>query len=1114
MQVKTNKTKVSIKDFYCLSTEDYETLMEEGQVTVKGITITKKDTDVYMIPDELASSTNDGYMSKEDKSKLDAIDPTSVPVNDVKVNDVSVVTAGVANVTVPTDYVNLSTNQEIDGVKTFIERPRAVDHYASTSKNLFKKDFSIFDNQGGTGGIYTYFKLPDDTKTYTLSVRLKDSTVSAVNGSVFGYTTNGGNGSGPMRWLLNKDTINVESVVLTPTSPRFISMYPGNQATFDAFISRYNIQLEEGDTMTDYEDPSGSIHPVYENVALVTDIPALGDAAYKNYTSSVTSSSSDLVTSGAVYTAIDNLPEPMVFKGTLGTNGTITDLPTASSSNEGYTYKVITAGTYASISAKVGDVFVSNGSEWILIPAGDIDSDTWRGINVNGTALLGSAISTGAVNFKNGTNVTISGSGNNITISSTDTNYYPSRSYTAGLQISTSQGIANTCALYVPYASNTQSGVITTGVQSFSGQKTFYDKVFVDDIGIDGLATFNGNLLLGGSQIISGDTNYGLVIPDTSSYTANKTLATTDDIPDDSNLVHKTGNETIDGVKTFFERPLSRQIYKKIEYIQASGTTSAFPYIRTLVKRGAEYGETESLSCILDGYFTETQTQGYCGYDGGGQLGQRNGYWSTEGGNSTVSALTRSTILQVINFNSGYDTLYKDGEQIATRRVSTAVSYSTQSDYPLFVAYNGRYSYQPCTSLRLYSFKMYAGDYFNSPDTCVLIRDFIPILDIDGSPCLLDLVSNKVFTNQGLGSFVGGDEIGTISVDSQLLTNSDVSPVALTNDYNSLDNKPALGDAASKSYTSSVTSGNMNLVTSGGVYTAINNLSNSLATVATSGDYDDLINKPITTSTFVNDGDGITQNDPYAKISDITTPTFIATTFNPGTAITFSQEDLADMYENQYDIIRVTTEILPNVFFNLSFRKTADTEASGLTSVKYDYTTCTNNNQLEEICFQVLKSNDTYSTTSYHLQLANSPVTDVQTSDGTSIVNNTIATLPSIYAHHIYIVGGNQNKTNVYCTLITNFSTSFDLPSFIAYINNMDSTGTVSATGTVIYNRVGTVEYCRAVAALIPGDPANNTIGIVYHDTGDAGVVKTYTAKQGTGNLDLTSLSDMVVKIM
>lgn len=151
-------------------------------------------------------------------------------------------------------------------------------------------------------------------------------------------------------------------------------------------------------------------------VAEILNKPTLGTAAAKDYTASVTQSSTDLVTSGAVWTAIDNLPEPMVFKGTLGTGGTITTLPTASASNEGDTYKVITAGTYAGQSAKVGDVFVSNGSEWVLIPAGDTDSDTWRAINVNGTQLLGSAISTGAVNFKSGTNAQFSGSGNDVSV--------------------------------------------------------------------------------------------------------------------------------------------------------------------------------------------------------------------------------------------------------------------------------------------------------------------------------------------------------------------------------------------------------------------------------------------------------------------------------------------------------------------------------------------------------------------------------------------------------------------------------------------------------------------------------------------------------------------------
>lgn len=116
---------------------------------------------------------------------------------------------------------------------------------------------------------------------------------------------------------------------------------------------------------------------------------------------------------------ISNLPAPMIFKGTLGTGGTITTLPTASSDNEGFTYKVITDGTYASQVAKAGDMFTSNGSEWIYIPSGDETfTDTWRGIKVNGTEKLGSAISSGEVDFINGTNTTVSfnSTGNKIKV--------------------------------------------------------------------------------------------------------------------------------------------------------------------------------------------------------------------------------------------------------------------------------------------------------------------------------------------------------------------------------------------------------------------------------------------------------------------------------------------------------------------------------------------------------------------------------------------------------------------------------------------------------------------------------------------------------------------------
>lgn len=90
-----------------------------------------------------------------------------------------------------------------------------------------------------------------------------------------------------------------------------------------------------------------------------------------------------LPTKAYVDTQIANLPEPMIFKGSLGTGGTITSLPTAAAANEGFTYKVITAGTYASKAAKVGDTFISTGSAWELIPSGDEPSGTVTSVGVS-----------------------------------------------------------------------------------------------------------------------------------------------------------------------------------------------------------------------------------------------------------------------------------------------------------------------------------------------------------------------------------------------------------------------------------------------------------------------------------------------------------------------------------------------------------------------------------------------------------------------------------------------------------------------------------------------------------------------------------------------------------
>ncbi len=92
----------------------------------------------------------------------------------------------------------------------------------------------------------------------------------------------------------------------------------------------------------------------------------------KSYTdasvSTLKGSASDANTSITVYgvknyaknyaDSILSANDAMVFKGTIGTGGTITVLPTSGYS-AGWTYKVITAGTYAGQKCEVGDMIVA-----------------------------------------------------------------------------------------------------------------------------------------------------------------------------------------------------------------------------------------------------------------------------------------------------------------------------------------------------------------------------------------------------------------------------------------------------------------------------------------------------------------------------------------------------------------------------------------------------------------------------------------------------------------------------------------------------------------------------------------------------------------------------------
>lgn len=90
-------------------------------------------------------------------------------------------------------------------------------------------------------------------------------------------------------------------------------------------------------------------------------------------TATAGTNTTQIATTAFVQTAVSGVAGAMYFKGTIGTGGTAgTTLPTTGV-KVGDTYKIVTAGTYASQAAKVGDLFIATATTptWAYVPSGD-----------------------------------------------------------------------------------------------------------------------------------------------------------------------------------------------------------------------------------------------------------------------------------------------------------------------------------------------------------------------------------------------------------------------------------------------------------------------------------------------------------------------------------------------------------------------------------------------------------------------------------------------------------------------------------------------------------------------------------------------------------------------
>lgn len=137
--------------------------------------------------------------------------------------------------------------------------------------------------------------------------------------------------------------------------------------TFQGASNGFKVTPSNGETQTVIVSPSIKNNVTKTNAATTAGyIPKFNDTTgviENGYSVQTTlaSSSTAIPTAAAVVAAIDNkiaAADAMIYKGTLGTDGTVTKVP-ANGYKVGWTYKVITAGTYAGIKCEVGDMLIA-----------------------------------------------------------------------------------------------------------------------------------------------------------------------------------------------------------------------------------------------------------------------------------------------------------------------------------------------------------------------------------------------------------------------------------------------------------------------------------------------------------------------------------------------------------------------------------------------------------------------------------------------------------------------------------------------------------------------------------------------------------------------------------
>lgn len=357
----------NLKNVIYLSNEDYLELVTTGTVTINGTTLQYSDDDVYITPDILASATENGLMSAEDKAKLDNLPASAISgsYNDLTNKP----TIGNATITIQKNGTN------VDSFTTNATSNKSINISVPTKISDLTDDSSFLKKSGGT--MTGQLKWQDSTALpranygteaaleYILGIRA----FSDGGGTLYEKKSEFLSGYATQTWVNNKGyTTNAGTVTSVGAGTGLsISGTASVNPTVNVASTHKLPTTTEWNAKANTADLGSA---AYEDVGTTAGTIPVLDSSGKIPLSLLPSAITGQMVYGGTVTGAGVATLSSSAKTKLNTTSnsiTLTNNSTATTgygSNEGIYYIVSSDGSFASLDLKTGDWLISTGSSW------------------------------------------------------------------------------------------------------------------------------------------------------------------------------------------------------------------------------------------------------------------------------------------------------------------------------------------------------------------------------------------------------------------------------------------------------------------------------------------------------------------------------------------------------------------------------------------------------------------------------------------------------------------------------------------------------------------------------------------------------------------------------